>query len=347
MNPKILNREGKLPEDGFYQIEALGEHVNHESRVVQVIDAKAVETIVNRFNAEADRSADFSGLRVDKDHLSHSMENPTEALGWCMRLRNREGVPEAKIGWTVLGQPLVESKPGQPPVYKFFSTEYVPAECEKLGTRIINRKSYDVVRPLRIDGLSLTNDPNNKGQRPISNRQPASAATAPTTTTTMKQVNALLGLAEDAQETSAVAEIQKIKNRATTAEAEITTLKQERDTLLTSQVEFDLEKYKDVIENRETFKAQLIANRAGTLAILEGLKKPAAPGKQEPARITNRAGAQTPAAVAGGARQETPRQIRNREIRAYQDSRNVSFDSAYAAVKSAKPELFQEEAAAS
>lgn len=273
MNPKILNREGKLPDDGFYQIEAVGEHVNHEARVVQVIDAKAVETIVNRFNTEADQ-AEFSGLRVDKDHLSQSMENPTEALGWCMRLRNRGGVPEAKIDWTALGLPLVESKPGQPPVYKFFSTEYVPAECEPLGTRVINRERYAVIRPLRIDGLSLTNDPNNKGQRPISNRQPASAATAPTTTTTMKQINALLGLAEDAQETSAVAEIQKIKNRATAAETEVTTLKTERDALLADQVEADLTKYAGVIKNRDTVRAQLLANRKGTLELLASLNAP-------------------------------------------------------------------------
>jgi hypothetical protein len=165
MNPPILNRAGGLPEDGWYQIEASGEHINHAAKVVQVIDATAVASIVNRFNAAARANANFAGQRIDRDHLSQSMENPTEALGWAMQLRNSNGIPEAKIDWTSLGRPLVEGK-----VYKFFSTEYEPADCEALGERTVNGKSYKLVRPLVLAGLALTNDPNNKGQKPIMNR---------------------------------------------------------------------------------------------------------------------------------------------------------------------------------
>lgn len=339
MNIRILNRAGKLPEDGFFQIEALGEHVNHGSRVVQVIDAKAVESIVNRFNAEAAAiGEDWSGMRIDKDHLSQSMDNTTESLGWAMTLRNRDGLPEAKIDWTALGIPLIESKPGQPPVYKFFSTEYdpnKPGNVEKIGTRVINRKTYDVIRPLRLDGLSLTNDPNNKGQRPISNRGGNNAGAADETqpTSTMKNVNKLLGLAEDASEESAVAAIQAIKNRATTAEGQVTTLTAERTALLTAQVESDLEKYKNRFkpEHREKVKAQLIANRDGALALLDSLPDPTS---QKP-RITNREGATPPGnggPANGGADQsdeQVAQRISNRANKLKGENPKRTFDSCW------------------
>ncbi|MBI3886149.1 MAG: hypothetical protein HY302_10515 [Opitutae bacterium] len=332
MNTRILNRAEKLPEDGFYQIEAVGEHINHASKVVQLIDAKAVESIVNRFNAAAAKAGEeYPGQRIDRDHLSQSLENPTEALGWAMQLRNREGIPEAKIDWTGLGRPLIESKPGQPPVYKFFSTEYEPAECERIGTRIVNRKTYELVRPLQLAGLSLTNDPNNKGQRPISNRNgnDAGAAENQPEKPTMKQVIKLLGLADDASEDSAVAALQKIQNRASQVEA----LTTERDTLLAAQVESDLTAHAAVISNREVVKAQLIANRTGTLALLASLKMPAA-AKEDAARITNRGSARTPEQIEAGkaADQDKARgaKIRNRAAELRQITPSLSRSAAFA-----------------
>lgn len=289
MNHPILNRAGKHPDDGYYQIEALGEFVNHDAEVVQVIDDKAVTSIVNRF-AQAAQAANFAGLRIDKDHLSQSMENPTESYGWAMALRNRDGVPEAKIAWTGIGKPLVEAKEDQPPAYKFFSTEYGVDKCERIGSRIVNGKSYAVVRPLELVGLSLTNDPNNKGQRPISNRN-GDAGAGNQTEPTMKEINEALGLSADAPEASAVAEILKIKNRATVAEGERDTLKKENASLLETQVEADLETYKGVIVNRDTVKKALIANRAATIELLKSLKT-AAPEKND--RITNRGSARAP-----------------------------------------------------
>ena len=47
MHCLILNRAASLPADGFYQVEVPGEHVNHAARIVQVIDAKAVESIIS------------------------------------------------------------------------------------------------------------------------------------------------------------------------------------------------------------------------------------------------------------------------------------------------------------
>jgi hypothetical protein len=292
MNPRILNRDNKLPDDGWYNIEANGEHINHASQCVLVIDEKARTSISNRFSSEAAKvGADFPGQFVDRDHLSDSHENPTEAYGWAMQVRNRDGLLEAKVDWTALGLPLIESKDGRPPAYKFFSTEYDPGECEKIGTRRIANRTYDLLRPMRLDGLSLTNDPNNKGQRPISNRKGNPASAAEKETTIMKSVLKELGLADDASEESAVSALKAIKNRATSAETERDSLKTEHATLLDSQIETDLEKYKGVIKNRDTVKAQLKTNRKSTLELLESL----APAVDPKNRITNRTTATPPA----------------------------------------------------
>lgn len=334
MNPPILNRAGKLPDDGWYQIEAPGEHINHAAKVVQVIDPKAVDSIVSRFSAEATKGGEnFAGMRIDKDHLSQSMANPTEALGWEMQLRNRDGMLEGKIDWTALGLPLIEAKPGQPPVYKFFSTEYDPAECEKIGSRVINKKTYAVIRPLRLDGLSLTNDPNNKGQRPISNRDGTSAGAAEETQPDNKMNRLLkaLGLAEGASEDSAVAALQLITNRASTAEGQVVTITKERDTLLAAQVETDLAKYSNRFkpENREKIKSSLISNRAATIELLEATEAPAAASDKKP--ITNRGSAKTPeagaAAEVGGEAKAKKISNRANELKATAPQR--SFDSCW------------------
>lgn len=339
MNTRILNRAGKLPDDGFYQIEAIGEHVNHEAKVIQVIDEKAVTSILNRFSAEVKEAGEnFPGKPLDRDHLSDSMENTTEAYGWGMQLRKSGEGYEAKIDWTPIGEPLVTSKDGKPPAYKFFSTGYLADECEKIGTRKVGKKTYDVVRPLRLDSISLTNQPNNKkGQRPISNRNgnPAGAA-EDKNDTPMKSLLKKLGLADDASEESAVAAVEKITNRATSAETERDALKKDNDALLASQVESDLEKYKNRFkpEKRDTIKAALIKNRAGTIELLESTEAPAAETTAEdPKKITNRGTAKTPEQIAADAKsrkeEERAAKISNRARQIRATNKNATLADAY------------------
>ena len=297
MNTRILNRAGQLPDDGWYQIEVAGEHINRAAGIVQLLDAAAFDAIVNRFKLDAAKP-NFAGLLIDQDHFSLDPEKSTESFGWLMEVRNRDGQLEGRIEWTDIGEPAVKSKR-----YKFFSTVYAQKDVEKVGTRMIQNRAYPLVRPLALDRLALTNDPNNKGGKPISNRggKDAGAADENQPTHTMKKVNTLLGLAEDASEDSAVAAIQAIQNRATKAEGQVTTLTTERDGLLTAQVEADLEKYRNRFkpDDREKWKKQLIANRAGTIELLESIT--AAPNNDVgQSRITNRAAAQTPAEVEAG-----------------------------------------------
>ena len=268
MNTRILNRAGQLPADGWYQIEVAGEHFNPASGVVQLIDEEARASIVNRF-AELAKAPNFSGLLIDQDHFSLDPEKSTEAFGWLMEVRNRAGELEGRIDWTDIGQPAVEKKR-----FKFFSTVYDQENVVRVGERKIKNRSYPLVRPLQLDRLALTNDPNNKGGKPISNRDPGKAPEAEKTQPTMKVLLVKLGLSEDASETAALAALDKITNRATTAEGNLTSVTAERDALLKDQVEADLDKYAGVITNRDEVRKQLIANRSGTLALL-ALVKPA------------------------------------------------------------------------
>jgi hypothetical protein len=331
MNTRILNRDSRLPADGWYEIETPGEHLNREAGVVQLNDQTAFETIANRFKEEA-AQPNFGGMLIDRDHFSLDPEKTSESLGWMMDVRNRDGHLEGKIDWTGVGAPLVEGK-----TFKFFSTVYDPADVEKVGTRKIKNREYPLVRPLRLDRLALTNDPNNKGGKPISNRQPAATAERSENPirSTMKSVLKQLGLADDASEESAVAALTLIQNRASQLDA----ITQERDQLLATQVDADLEKYKAVIKNAEAVKKALIANRKGTLEFLDGLQAAAAPAAsaERPARITNREKAATPTATSDKAAKEEARakRIANRAHEISRE-RKISYASAFSEAERAE-----------
>lgn len=332
MNSKILNRDAKLPADGWYEIEVAGEHFNRAAGVVQLNDEQSFTAIVNRFKAEAAKP-NFGGLLIDRDHFSLDSDKSSEALGWLQEVRNREGHLEGRIEWTSAGQPLVEGKN-----YKFFSTVYDATAVEKVGTRKIKNRDYPLVRPLALERLALTNDPNNKGGKPISNRNGKSAGAADENTdpTIMKSLLKKLGLAEDASEESAVAALQVIQNRASQVEA----LTTERNALVASQVESDLEKYKNRFkpENRDTVKKALIANRAGTIELLEATEAPAAVSQtKEQSRITNRAAANTPEAKAASKDNDAKIEA---EVQNYRIANRCNYETAHAAVRRSKPELF-------
>jgi len=232
MKLPILNRDFQHPADGWYQIEVPGEHVNRESGVVQLVDDAAVCSIVNRFNQEADAYAakygmSFPGMLIDHEHFKHQADKETVAYGWLMRLEDRQGKPFGQIRWTNTGKPAIDGGD-----YRFFSSEYDPKDLQ-----ILNRGEKPVrVRPLRLDGLTLTNDPNNKGGAPITNRgrqdaRPntfavagAPAANQPKTNQAkMNNIALKLGLAVEASEEAILAEVTRLitlKNRNAALEAE-------------------------------------------------------------------------------------------------------------------------------
>jgi len=155
-----------LPADGWFHIENKGLHPNENAGVVQVVDDEACRSIVHHFNAEADRPG-FPGMLIDHEHFKHDQHKETRAYGWLMRLQNRPDGIYGQIRWTETGRQAVEGGD-----YRFFSTEYDPSDLQVLNGQ--NRPRQ--VRPLRLDGLTLTNVNNNKGQKPITNRSSTNAA---------------------------------------------------------------------------------------------------------------------------------------------------------------------------
>jgi hypothetical protein len=161
MSHTIFNREFQHPADGWYQIEPKGDHPNKASGIVQVIDNEAMAAIVNRFNADAEAGQLSHGqeMLIDHEHFKHQADKETIAYGWLQKLQNRADGIYGQVRWSDTGRRAVDGGD-----YRFFSTEYDPADLKVLNQ---NPKR---VRPLKLDGLTLTNDPNNKGGAPITNR---------------------------------------------------------------------------------------------------------------------------------------------------------------------------------
>ncbi|PWU18917.1 MAG: hypothetical protein C5B50_07825 [Verrucomicrobia bacterium] len=171
----ILNRDFQHPPDGWYMIEPKGEHPNRRAGITLVIDEQAIRQIVNRFNedAAAGKLRHAHELLVDHEHFKDEADKETRAYGWLTKLEAREDGIYGQIRWTATGKTAVDGGD-----YRFFSTEYDPADCEAAGNGS-DGKDEKYVRPTRLDGLTLTNMHNNRGQRPITNR---GGTTGPLTT---------------------------------------------------------------------------------------------------------------------------------------------------------------------
>lgn len=167
-HPVMLNRDNakdfKLPEDGWYHIIPKGEFEHKPTGLIQVLDEPAFENIVNRFN-EDKQQPNFPGILVDFDHFSQDTKMPSEAAGWIEDLQNRDDGVWAKIRWSDKGEESVSG--GR---YRLVSPVWNRNDCETLDN--------GRVRPQRLDTVALTNDPNLKGLKPLSNRTAESEAGA-------------------------------------------------------------------------------------------------------------------------------------------------------------------------
>jgi hypothetical protein len=247
MRAAILNRESAPPpRDGWFQIEVNGTWPAGTwpdgRRRRQVIDGRALSAIVNRFNREkAEAGANFSGMLVDLDHLSHDLDKSTEAYAWLHEVEIRGGELWGRLDLSDLGDHAIRNKR-----VKWFSTEYDPDEYEDLGNGDL--------RPTRLVGLAFTNRPNNRGGRPISNR------------TNMNQVTNLsafataLGISPDADEKTVLSAIEELVKRVAGHEQEKAAT--EADTIMNRIG------HRIPAAAREDWRKRLIANRADTEALI-------------------------------------------------------------------------------
>lgn len=286
----LLNREFQAPSDGWYQVVPRGEFP-HASGAIQIIDVQAITAMLNRFTRDA-TAPGFGGVLVDYDHFSLDTDKSSEAAGWITALQNRADGLYAQIRWAGDGEAKVLSG-----AFRYISPVWNREECEDLGG---NR-----VRPMRLLNAALTNDPNLKGIRPLTNRAGADTGVTKagdpsgkeSTMDYKAELLAMLGLPPDAtdeQITAAKAakkgtdekcatDAEAMKNRATAAEAKV---KDFEVKALDTQIEKDLDAHAAVITNRAEVKAQLLTNREGTLKVLKAIKVSVAP--TAPDAIRNR-----------------------------------------------------------
>lgn len=277
----VLNRANSLPDDGWYHVAPFGEFsvkTADGKRILQVLDQRAIKAMAERL------IEDGGPLLVDYDHFSYDTEKPSEAAGWIYELDAREDGLWARIEWTDTGSAAVMNKR-----YRFVSPVWYPDECEAVANQA------DAIRPLRLDSIALTNSPNLKGMRPLSNRGTADEPLKHRAEERkpMKELITLLGLKEDATPEAIVNSVTALKtsadeavaltNRAETAEGKLAAAE-------TKQLEADADafcvKYADSIQNRDQVREQFIANRAGTETLF-GAMKPAEKVETKPA-IHNR-----------------------------------------------------------
>ncbi|MFZ2279300.1 MAG: phage protease [Prosthecobacter sp.] len=137
-----------------------GEHpwVSEDGKetIVQVIDREAVEAMARTYPVGTPSS------RVDVDHKSMSIENTTEASGWGKEVQIRDDGLWVRIELTAFGQPLVNGK-----VYQFTSPCFPREGLVDLGN--------GRMRVTKLGVIALTNDPNLRGQKPLTNRRSESA----------------------------------------------------------------------------------------------------------------------------------------------------------------------------
>jgi phage I-like protein len=345
MNAKILNREFQHPADGWYQIEALGRHPNRAARVVQVIDDEACQTIVNRFNADAEAGKLSHGgeMLIDHEHFKHDAGKETIAYGWLQKLEARPDGYYGRIRWTGTGRQAVDTGD-----YRFFSTEYDPADLQSAESASAENAAtagggkLKTVRPLRLDGLTLTNDPNNRGAKPITNRTNfagagALAANQSAATdsvadkskpkTPMKNAATKLGLAPEASEDAILGAVTTLLNR-------VSTLESENQMLLGEQVDAILDAHQvkeEKLRNRLKLVLAGLQNRAERIAALGDLGiRPGDARTFTATRVLNRGGG-TPPPVSQGADAQTRRatKVMNRAQALMKETPNLSLATAF------------------
>ena len=264
--------------DGWFHIAPHGTFP-HPNGALQVIDAEACDAMLGTFNEEA-RQPNFPGLLVDFDHSSHDPAQPTTAAGWIGGLEHRDDGLYAQIRWSDLGhQALTGGR------YRLASPVWNRADCDQWTAPASDGRDTVHLRPRRLDRLALTNDPNLPGLMPLSNRAEQSSdgprpslqqnpSTMNLRTEILQRLH-LPGTATDADIAEAL--------RSQTAELE--TLRNRCQRLTETQAESDLERFADVITNRDVVRAQLVANRDGTLALLNALHQPESPAPLHQPRL--------------------------------------------------------------
>ncbi len=325
----VKNRIFTPSADGWNQILICGDHpgvistgkdeAKGRERILQVVNEASLEKILVAFNRQK-QDADFPGLLVDLEHFSYDPDKSSEAAAWIreMEVRNKTEL-WAKFDLTDLGEAKIRTG-------RYRHVSPVLTGGERFGNRIIISG---------LESVALTNKPNISGMKPLSNRE----QTQNEGEMNMTKVIELLGLPADAAEDAVAEAVQTLLNRASTAETELTTVKNTLSQIEKEKLEAEADQFcethKARIKNRDAVRGQYIENKAGTIALFESLaEQPAAP-----ARVLNRTDGKQPSSLPP----EDVQDARDEYVGLVQRTHKIkNRTDAFALAKTLKPELFNQ-----
>lgn len=340
--PTLLNREGQfVPTGDWIQVLRLGEFLGRSldgKQFSQVIDEKALDAIVTAFNREKTAN-NFPGLLIDRDHLSHYSDKETRAAGWVLNIEKREDGLWAMPKWTSEGAEEIANG-----IYRMVSP--VLTNGEEIGQ---TADGIARVRPGRFIRLALTNDPNIKGMVPLANRSNDETDHSMDYKTLLLNMLGLADNAEDAAVTTAVANAKskmsspgKDEDMVNRLRGEIDVLTNRAKELEKAVIESDVVKYKGLGLKDEDLRAQLVANRAGTVKILDAIlanKKAGKDASDDGRQMHNANERHIPA---GSPKTDADRAaLIAAEVSTYQIANKATFADAYDHIARHKPELFR------
>lgn len=210
-----------------------------------VLGDAQLESIAQRFDGD---------ILIDYEHFSHDADKATAAAGWGQEIRytaGRDGL-ELETDWAAPARQEITDK-----VYRYISPEFSGSVKFEDSTF----KFY----PSALTGAGLTNRPKLTALRPVSANRDNPQTTTPPPMNHKAELCKLLGLPETATDaditaklTPAQTDMAESQNRAT----QITSLQTEIKTLRDEAIATDLERFGDVIEDKESAKELLQLNRA-------------------------------------------------------------------------------------
>lgn len=273
----ILNSLAMEAGDGvlrWMHVCPFGEHpwssADGKERIVQVIDREGCEAMAAHYPLSVPNS------RIDIDHESMDNDKRTAAVGWGQRAEVRDDGLWVLTEFNPEGAALVNGK-----VYKFSSPCFPREGLLDLGGGRF--------RVTRLSVIALTNDPNLRGQKPLTNRRAQSAnpnTNIPTHMDYKAELLKLLGLPPDATDDQIANGCAAHKSKTDAMNSRVTELE-------IQLVNRDLDEHGITDTEQRKLLTPMLANkdqRTAALAIMARGKAAAAPA----APLHNRQGAPVP-----------------------------------------------------
>jgi len=157
----ILNRTTPASSPGWIHIVPKADLVDHETGITQVVDDKALDSILENLRRDKARLGDrWPGLYAGEEHFIYDDSQSSQAFAWFKDFEKRpDGIWASDDGLTDIGREAIQNRR-----FKFTSFCTDRSDVENLGN---NR-----VRILKIETVGFTNHANGKEfLSPITNRQ--------------------------------------------------------------------------------------------------------------------------------------------------------------------------------